>query len=210
MRLSQAFKRRRSALNFKEDFSMNEIDFETIFELARYSPSVYNTQVARYVVTTDKQKQQKLKELNYGQHKLVTASGVIVVLADKNFLSNENVDKVYGPMVQLGMLAETDYAQLLGQISQFRNNMDEDSLTKEIYRNTFISVGFLLSIIAVLGFDSCPMHANNPEAIKKLFDIPDNLEVMFLITVGKSVDKERPRGYRHQLGELVKFETYGK
>ena len=47
------------------------------------------------------------------------------------------------------------------------------------------------------------------EELKKEFNIPENLEPIMMITLGKSVqDRERPRGYRKPLGELVKFEKY--
>lgn len=93
------------------DFKMTKADFKSMFELARYYPSVYNTQPVKYLVTTDKEKQiklKKLKEICKGQHKIYTASGIILVLAKKYFLSESNVEKVYQPSEYLGVMTEDD------------------------------------------------------------------------------------------------------
>jgi len=208
MKIKDAFVKRRSAMNFREDFEMNELDFNMIFELARFSPSIFNTQATRYLVIADKQKQAKLKDLSGRQHKLVTASGVILVLGDKEFLDDANVKQIYTPMLNLKMMSEEEYNTMTKIISQYRQSLDTASLTNQLYTNVFINVGILLSIISILGFDSCPMNAQNTEEVKALFDIPDRYELLFLLPVGKSTEDQRLRGYRHPVSELVKFNKF--
>lgn len=43
MRMKDVFLSRRSVYNFREDFKMNEEDFKSMFELARYNPSIHST-----------------------------------------------------------------------------------------------------------------------------------------------------------------------
>lgn len=208
MRIKEVFLNRRSIHNFREDFAMNELDFKTIFELARYLPSIYNTQPTRYLVTTDKEKQLKLKELCNNQHKIYTASGVILILSKKDFLDEENIEKVYRSSVNLGIIDEDDLDTIKKQMKGFKDSICEREFEKEVYRNVFINVGMLLTVTTVLGFDTCPMHVHNVEEIRKLFNIPEDLDILFMIPIGKSVEKQRPRGYRHQVEELVKFESF--
>lgn len=208
MRMKDVFLSRRSVYNFREDFKMNEEDFKSMFELARYNPSIYNTQPVRYLVTTDKEKQAKLKEICYNQHKIYSASGVILVLSKKDFLNKSNVAEIYQPSVDLGLMDEDDFNFIKTQVESMKNNLTEEEMKDEMYRNTFLSVGILISIATIFGYDTCPMHAQNTEEIRKLFNIPEDLEVMFMIPIGKAVDKERPRGYRHHIDELVKFEGF--
>lgn len=210
MRIKDVFLKRRSVYNFREDFKMTEADFKSMFELARYYPSVYNTQPVRYLVTTDKEKQMKLEEICKGQHKIYTASGVILILAKKDFLSESNVENVYQPSVDLGVMTEDDLEFIQSQLKSFRDSLSELELEKEMYRNAFLNTGILLSIATIFGFDTCPMHVHNPEEIRDLFNIPEDLEILFMVPIGKAVDKERPRGYRHRVEEMVTFEGFEK
>lgn len=209
MRIKNVFKDRRSVHNFREEFVMTEDDFEAIFELARYSPSAFNTQGTEYLVVIDKEKQKKLKEISFEQHKILSASGVIIVLSEKKFFDEEFLEKVYRPSVSLGMMTEEDLHILKSQMKGLTSSehFTEKEYELEMYRNTFLNVGILISIITIFGFDTCPMNIQNKEEVRKLFNIPDNLEIMFLLPVGIGVEKQRPRGYRKQLSELV---TYGE
>jgi putative NAD(P)H nitroreductase len=52
------------------------------------------------------------------------------------------------------------------------------------------------------GWDTCPMIG---------FNIPENLEPVILITMGKEdTSKRRLRGFRKPLGEFVTFEGFTK
>ena len=52
------------------------------------------------------------------------------------------------------------------------------------------------------------MHVHNVEELRKEFNIPDYLEPMMMITIGKNVDKIRPRGYRKPVSEFVNFNGF--
>lgn len=208
MRIKEVFTKRRSVYNFREDFQMTTNDFDSILELTRHSPSAYNMQGVRYIVTRDKEKQEKLKEYCYGQHKILSASGVILVLADRDYLSDENIRAIYESSLSLGVMSKEEYALITEQLRTYRNELTEAEALLEIYRNTFINVGLLLSAVTILGFDCCPMHVHNHEKVRALFNIPSNLEIVFMLPVGKGVDTQRPRSYRRRIGELVTYEMF--
>ena len=58
------------------------------------------------------------------------------------------------------------------------------------------------------GFDTCPMHVHHVDQLREAFNIPNYLQPMMMITIGKSVDKVRPRGYRRPVGDFVNFNGY--
>ena len=61
------------------------------------------------------------------------------------------------------------------------------------------------------GWDTCPMIGFDPERVSKVFIIPENLEPVILITMGKEdTSKRRHRGYRKPLGEFVTFEGFNE
>ena len=58
------------------------------------------------------------------------------------------------------------------------------------------------------GYDTCPMHVHNVEQLRELLNIPNHLEPIMMITIGKSVDKTRHRGYRKPVNEFVQYNGY--
>ena len=59
-----------------------------------------------------------------------------------------------------------------------------------------------------LGIGSCWIGAYDEEKVRELFDVPQNLRVMSLLTLG--YPSERPRGkHRKALDEIVHYEKYG-
>jgi len=206
----ELLKARHSAVNFVKDANMTDDDFKRIFELTKLAPSAYNLQMTNYLVVMDKEKKEKVRELSYNQYKIHTASGVVIVLGNKQSIERESVENLYRPMLQLQMIDEVDYATTLNTIEQFANSLkqDEQALSLELTRNGGIHAMLFMLSAKSLGFDTCPMHVHNVEALRVEFNIPAHLEPIMMITVGKSVDKVRPRGYRKPVSEFVQFNSF--
>lgn len=203
-------KTRHSAVNFVKEAKMTEEDFKRIFELTKLAPSAYNLQMTNYLVVMDEEKKEKVRELSYNQYKIHTASGIVIVLGNKNSIEREAVENLYRPMLQLGMMDQVDYDTTLGTIDQFANGLKQNphALELELTRNSGIHAMLFMLSAKSLGFDTCPMHVHNVEQLRAEFNIPDYLEPIMMIAVGKSVDKVRPRGYRKPVNEFVQFNTF--
>lgn len=201
---------RHSTMNFREDVEMTVEDFKKIFELTKLAPSAYNLQYTDYMVITDKDKKERVKELSYNQYKIHTASAVIIVMGNKNSIEITEVEKIYGPMKMLKIMDQIDYEMTINQIKGFSDDLkaDPNKLGLELVRNTGPHAMLFMLSAKYFGFDSCPMHVHNIEELRKEFNIPDHLLPVMMITIGKSTDKVRPRGYRKPVGEFVNFNGY--
>jgi nitroreductase len=60
-----------------------------------------------------------------------------------------------------------------------------------------------------LGIGSCWIGAFDEEKVKELFDVPDNLRVVSLLTLGYPDEKPGAK-YRKRLDEIVHYEKYGR
>jgi putative NAD(P)H nitroreductase len=201
---------RHSAVNFVEDFEMSEQDFKQIFELTKSAPSAYNLQSTHYFVITDKTKKERIRALNYNQYKIHSASGVILVLGDATSTNAKNAEKIYRPLTMLKMMDELEYETTMQMIANFHATLEQNPtvMQMELMRNAGLhAMQFMLSAKA-LGFDTCPMHLHNFDEIRQEFNIPPHLHPIMMITIGKSVDKVRPRGYRKPVGEFVTFNKF--
>ncbi len=210
MKFEELVSSRHSAMNFKEEEEMTIEDFKKIFELTKMAPSAYNLQFTNYLVITDKEKKEKVKELSYSQYKIHTASAVIIVMGNNNSIDLKEVEKIYSPLKMLKVIDETEYEITLNQIRNFSEDLkaNPNKLELELVRNTGIQAMLFMLSAKYYGFDTCPMHVHNIEKLRSEFNIPDHLSPVMMITIGKSVDKVRPRGYRKPIGEFVNFNGY--
>lgn len=210
MDFQELAKSRHSAMNFIEEEIMTEDDFKKIFELTKLAPSAYNLQFTDYMVIIDKDKKEKIRELSYNQYKIHTASAVVIVMGNKKSIELSEVERIYSPMKMLKMLNDVEYEMTINQIQGYAEGLKADpvKLELELVRNSSIhAMQFMLSA-KHFGFDTCPMHVHNVDELKEVFNIPEHLHPVMMITIGKSVDKVRPRGYRKPVGEFVQFNGY--
>ena len=210
MNFEDLVKSRHSAMNFIENEQMTEEDFKTIFDLTKTAPSAYNLQFTNYLVITDQEKKEKVKELSYNQYKIHTASAVVIVMGNKSSIEMTEVEKIYGPLKMLKIMDEVDYEVTMNTIKGFSDGLkgNPSQLDLELVRNAGIHATMFMLSAKHYGFDTCPMHVHNVDELRKEFNIPDHLEPIMMITIGKSVDKVRARGYRKPVGEFVNFNGY--
>ena len=210
MSFENLVKSRHSAVNFKENEVMTEEDFRKIFELTKLAPSAYNLQFTDYLVITDQDKKERVKELSYNQYKIHTASAVVIVMGNKNSIEMPEVEKIYSPLKMLKMMDEQEYDMTLNMIKNYSDNLKATptELDMELARNVGLHAMLFMLSAKSLGFDTCPMHVHNVEELRKEFAIPEHLQPIMMMTIGKSVDTVRARGYRKPVGEFVTFNGY--
>lgn len=210
MNFEQVVRGRHSSVNFDTNFKMTESDFKNIIELTKLAPSPFNLQPTRYLIITDEKLKEKLYNLSFQQYKIKSSSAAILVLADTNSLEPKYVDELVEPMRMLKILDEEDYKTMMFQIDTFRNSLNSEphKLILELQVVAAISSVYFTLSAESLGFNTCTMHVQNIKEVKKVFNIPENLEPYLMITMGKSTAKQRPRGNRRTFDEMVKFDTY--
>lgn len=197
---------RRSAMKFRTDVEISREELTEMFRLSRFAPSCYNLQHANYVVVTDPAEKEKLKQAASGQHKVVMASAVIVVLGDLK--AYEKGEDIYGGMLNLGMMSQVDYDLQMQLLQDFYVSRGEEFLRDEAIRNASLSAMQFMLIAKDKGWDTCPMIGFDSQKVKELLNIPDHLLPVLMITLGKEdTSKQRPRGYRKPVNEFV---TFGK
>lgn len=207
--LKTIIKERRSANNFIEGVKIPKKDFDEIFELLKLAPSCFNIQHAHYLVITDEERKEALREVAFNQYKVHTASAAILVLGDKD--AYKKADKIYSGMLSLKMMDQLDYDQMIESINGLYEGRGKDFQKDEAIRNAALSAMMFMLIAKDKGWDTCPMIGFDPKRVGVEFNIPENLEPVILITMGKEdTSKRRLRGYRKPIGEFVTFEGFKK
>lgn len=205
--LKNIINERRSANNFIKGIKIPKEDFVEIFDLLKLAPSCFNIQHANYLVITDDEKKEALREAAFNQYKIHTASAAVIVLGDKQ--AYKKADKIYSGMLSLKMMTQFDYDQMLNDIDNLYEGRGEGFKRDEAIRNASLSAMMFMLIAKDKGWDTCPMIGFDSERIRGIFNIPEELEPVMLITMGKEdTEKRRFRGYRKPIGEFVSFEYF--
>jgi len=82
MNLQEAIKNRRSIKAFDPDHVISEAEIQKILELAVLSPTAFNIQHWRFVVVTNKELRQQIRDVSWGQSQVTDASLLIVLAGD--------------------------------------------------------------------------------------------------------------------------------
>ncbi|WP_238885037.1 nitroreductase family protein [Clostridium sp. YIM B02551] len=205
--LKEIIENRRSANNFIEGVKIPDSDFNDIFEQLKLAPSCFNIQHAHYLVITDTDKKEALRKAAFNQYKLHTASAAILVLGDKE--AYKKADNIYSGMLNLGIMSKLDYDNMLRDIDNLYESRGDAFKYDEAIRNASLSAMMFMLIAKDKGWDTCPMIGFNSDEVRKLFNIPNNLEIALLITMGKEdTSKRRLRGYRKPVGEFVNYNGF--
>ncbi|MBW4083063.1 nitroreductase family protein [Paenibacillus sp. S150] len=201
--IAELVQARRSANNFVEGIKISQSELEEMFSLARLAPSAFNLQHARYKVIADEGLKEKIREAAYGQYKIHTASAVIAVLGDKE--AYLQAPEIYSGLKMLGAMSEDDFDQMIESINS--SYIGNDAFQRDdAIRNASLSAMQFMLIAKDKGWDTCPMIGFDPEAVKTVLNLPDNMVPVMLITIGKdNKHKIRPRGYRKPVNEFVEF-----
>lgn len=198
---------RRSAMKFQTDVTISKEEIAKLFHEVALAPSCFNLQHAHYIAVTDSEMKEKLKEAAYGQHKVVMASAVILVLGDLD--AYKKADQIYGGMRDLGMLSQLDYDLMLESINGLYEPRGAEFAHEEAVRNASLSAMMFMLNAKDKGWDTCPMISYDANVIRELLNIPANLVPVMMITLGKEdTSKIRPRGYRKPVSEFVTFDRF--
>lgn len=197
-------KERRSAGNFIEGEKITKKDLDEIFELTKYTPSCFNLQHTKYIVIIDPEKKEQLKEAAFRQYKVHTASAAILVLGNKN--EYNNAENLYEGMLNLKIYNKQEYDATIAAIHGLYDGRGDDFKRDEAIRNACLSAMTFMYAAKGKGWDTCPMIGFDPDAVMKLFNIPENYVPALLITIGKAdISKQKIRGYRKPVSEFVEY-----
>ncbi len=204
MEFSKLIDKRRSANNFVEGIKITEEDIRPILEDVKLAPSAFNLQHANYIVVLDEDMKERMREVAFGQYKVHSAAGVILVLGDKE--AYKNTAELHQGMVDLGIITTRELNELVAENTNFYEERGEAFKRDEAIRNASLSAMYFMLAAKNRGWDTCPMIGFDHQQMRALFNIPETYEIALMITIGKEKESSRRlRGYRKPVEE---FATY--
>jgi len=204
MEFTKLIDKRRSANNFIDGVVMTEEDIRPILEDVKLAPSAFNLQHTEYIVVLDNELKEKVREAAYGQYKVHSASGVILVLGDKE--AYKQTAHISQGMVDLGIITSCELDSLIDDNTKFYEERGEAFMKEDAIRNASLSAMLFMLAAKNRGWDTCPMIGFDQQQMRALFNVPATHEIVLMMTIGKEKESsQRLRGYRKPVEE---FATY--
>lgn len=193
-----AIRTRRSVKRFKRH-EMGRGEIKQLLELAVLSPTSYNIQNWRFVVSTEQSVKDKLCELSYGQRQVAEASVVIILCADLKAW-DRNPERYWQSLPE----AERDRT-----VRAIRNSYRGNCRLEmdEAFRSCSIAAQTIMLAARSMGYDSCPMEGFDFEDVGRLIRLPPDHIITMMVVVGKKAEEPSPRGGQLALSDVV-FEDH--
>lgn len=191
----ESIEKRRSVKHYQPDHEMTKDELEKLIGLAALAPTSFNMQNWRFVVITDKEKRQALREAAWNQAQVTEASAVIVICADLQAHANSperywaNAPKEVSDM-------------LVPMITGFYEGK-EQLQRDEANRSAGIAGQTIMLAAKAMGYDTCPMVGFDPVKVAEIINLPKDHYLSFMITVGKALKEAQPRGGQLALDEIM-------
>ncbi len=149
MDTKQAIEARRAVKHYDANHKMSPEEIEELMTLAALSPTAFNIQNWRFVVVTDPELRQKIREAAWDQAQVTDASILIVLCADLKAWEKE-------PSRYWRNAPEDVQEFVLPAIDAYYRGKDQVQ-RDEAMRSCGMAAQTLMLAAKSMGYDSCPM-----------------------------------------------------
>ncbi|MDS0299644.1 nitroreductase family protein [Halogeometricum sp. S1BR25-6] len=210
MEYSEVVTSRRSVHQYADEDLSTEV-VESIFERVRHAPSSYNLQPWEFLVLTEDENREALREAANGQEHVTDAPVAVVVLGNKDPAAH--AEAVFDDWVAKGYLPNNDARDAVMENVAAMSELPEEERRVWTVRSTTIAATELMNAAWDEGVATCPLGGFDADAVVEAFDIDgDQYEPVMLVTMGYSADGaadvDRERKYRRSVDEIVHYDEF--
>jgi len=205
MELSEALQTRRSVRDFDPDHPISDEELRRLFAMVVETPSGNNLQPWEFLVVRDPQRKRTLQGLALDQRHVGEASAVVIALASLPLLTY--LDEIMEMMVTAGQLSPSAAAERAADLRG--RGHGPEALAWRARRDVCLAAMTLMLSARELGYDTFPVGAFDAEAVRREWDIPDDLEPVLLLPLGKLVGPRPEAPARRPLNRFVHLDVLG-
>lgn len=207
---------RQTVRNYSDKELSDEV-LGKILESARLAPSWMNIQSWHFIVVKDERNKSLLSQLSHGQPHVEKAPAVIICCGEKDFWEEEiyrkNIETKKGitqEKINMMMKNPALNPKLLGKDAVITRSLEQ--LTYAIAYMTIEAEanGVGACVIGAIGNEFTGSVPEVYELARKTFEIPENTEIMALLTLGyPSEDIQKLEKNRKSFDDVVSWGFYG-
>jgi nitroreductase len=162
------------------DDDVPDEDLEAMFALASQAPSTGNLQPWRFVLVRDPGTRRAL--CRAAGNPAAADAPVLVAAFGRRRDWQDSFDEILDTAAERGEIAQADAARRKAEVLGFVSSMPTELW---IHRNVMIAFTYLLISAAALGWDAVPMERFDPVVVREALDLPDDADVVALLSIGR-------------------------
>jgi len=205
MDFGELVKIRRSVRDYDSGREITDEQLKKLFEQVKLSPSSYNLQPWEFVVVRNKENKQRLFECTNGQKHVLDASATVIVLGSTN--PSAKAELIAADRIKKGSMDDARKAAFFERVK----DLSADKADAKVWTvgSTSLAIMTLMFAARNMGISSCPIGRFDPVKIKKEFGIPEEYEVVLLVTLGYESKPAPEQGMRFGYKDIVHLEKFG-
>jgi nitroreductase len=200
MDLFTAVAERRSVKKFDPDHRLTAEEIDRLMEVVILSPTSFNIQNWRFVLVTDPEVKQRIREKGYHQAQFTDCSLVVVICGDRNAFGQDTQ--------RYWANAAPEAKQAIVPMIQGAYGGNVALQRDENLRSGGLAAQTLMLAAKAMGYDTCPMIGFDFEAVAGIIKLPADHDIVMAVTVGKALEPARERGGQLPLKEVTFQNTF--
>jgi nitroreductase len=186
---------RRSVKKFDPQHVMTEQEITRLMEAVILTPSSFNIQNWRFVLITDPEVKQRVREKGYDQAQFTDASVVVIICGDREAYK-QDPDRYW-------VNAPEEIRMAIVPMITGAYGSSETLPRDENLRSGGLAAQTLMLAAKDMGYDTCPMVGFDFAAVGEIINLPAEHDIVMAITVGKALEPARARGGQLPLDEVT-------
>ncbi|KGX92251.1 NAD(P)H nitroreductase [Pontibacillus halophilus JSM 076056 = DSM 19796] len=196
---------RRSVRQYDPSHKMEESEIRELLETAIQAPSSSNLQPWRFLVIQDQAAKEELLPIAFNQQQIVDASIVVAILGDTD--AYKKAGEIYGNLVEMGRMPKDMADTYINSIHQtYGGFTDEKRKNVAMIDGGLVAMQLMLAAKAK-GLDTVPMGGFKEDEFKATFNIPEGVEPVMLLSVGKGAKAGFDKN-RLPLDDVLQWDKY--
>jgi len=211
----KAFNFRHACKIFDANKKINKEDFETILEVARLSPSSFGFEPWRFLIVQNEALREKLLPITWGaQNTLPTASHYVIILARKKPSLLYSSDYINHMLYDIHKIPKEKAEARRQKYKKFQEEdfkllQSDRAIFDWACKQTYIALGNMMSVAAMLGIDSCAIEGFEMDKIEQImakdFGINTDIWGVSVMVAFGYRKNEQPVKTRQALDDIVEW-----
>ena len=191
----EAIAARRSVKKFDPEHEMTRDEITRLMETVILTPTSFNIQNWRFVVITDPEVKQRVREKGYDQAQFTDCSMIVVICGDRNAY-DQDPERYWAD-------APAEAREAIVPMIRGAYGSSETLRRDENFRSGGLAGQTLMLAAKAMGYDTCPMVGFDFEAVAKIINLPSEHDIVMAVTVGKALESARGRSGQLPLDDVV-------
>lgn len=191
-----------SANHFDPAAPISDAQVAELVRLATLAPSAFNVQNWQFVAVRSQEAREKLRELSFGQQKVVDAPVTFIISG--TLRAHDQVAASLQPAVAQGILLQP-VVDSWARMAQDAMAGDERAQRDEALRSASLAAMTLILAAEGMGLSSCAMTGFDAPAVHAAFGLHAAEVPVMLVAVGYAAQGNWPQKPRRPLGDVLRY-----